>query len=128
MHPRTVVLRQLNYTTRLLEEMMMVLVDSRRKTCHTLVLNYLVVGGGFKAFLDQFQSVIAWLWKLKASLGPQEHLLKQLPEEWAGGASPMPRPAWRKSLKGPHPCCALMNCMVFSAAGLVILQTACAAG
>ena len=84
-HPRTAVLRQLNYTTRLLEEMMMVLVDGRRKTCHTLVLNYLVVGGGFRAFLEQFQSVIAWMWKLKESLGPVEHLLKQLPEDWVGG-------------------------------------------
>lgn len=63
----------------------MVLVDGHRKTCHTLVLNYLVVGGGFRAFLDQFQSVILWMWKMKESLAPVEHLLKQLPEEWAGG-------------------------------------------
>ncbi len=68
----------------------MVLVDGRRKTCHTLVLNYLVVGGGFRAFLDQFQSVIAWMWRMKESLAPNQHLIKKLPDDWAaGGVAPL---------------------------------------
>ncbi|KAK9866343.1 hypothetical protein WJX84_006185 [Apatococcus fuscideae] len=83
-HPRTAVLRQLNYTTRLLEEMMMVLVDGRRRTCHTLVLNYLVVGHGFTTFLDHFKLVLAWMWTMKESLAPVKHLLKHVPADWIG--------------------------------------------
>ena len=64
---------------------MMVLVDTRRRTCHTLVLNYLVVGHGFTAFLDHFKLVVAWMWTMKESLAPVKHLLKHVPEDWVGG-------------------------------------------
>ncbi|KAK9830284.1 hypothetical protein WJX72_010812 [[Myrmecia] bisecta] len=51
------------YLHRVVEELSAVLFDARRHTCHTLALNYFVVGGGMRALLEQFQAVTQMLWQ-----------------------------------------------------------------
>lgn len=59
---------------------MAVLFDTRRRTCHSLVLNYFIAGGGLSMLVQQFGALQQVLW--------QELELKRSQPEHSAGAGP----------------------------------------
>ena len=57
------VIQYAHYFTRIIEELMSVLFDVRRHTCHSLVLNYFVAGGGLKVLVQQFAALQQLMWQ-----------------------------------------------------------------
>lgn len=50
-----------NYLTHMAGGLGNTLFDSRRRTCHSLILNYFVAGGGLKVLLDHFSLTVELL-------------------------------------------------------------------
>lgn len=61
-----------HYFARVVEELMAVLFDVRRHTCHSLVLNYFVAGGGLNVLVGQFHILQQLMWQ-ELELKEQSH-------------------------------------------------------
>ena len=54
----TEVTQRANYITHMAGGLGYTLFDSRRRTCHSLILNYFVAGGGLKILLQHFNVAV----------------------------------------------------------------------
>lgn len=52
---------QAKHLTRLVEEVVMVLFDNRRRCCHTLILNYFVSCGGMTSLIAKYRMAVSML-------------------------------------------------------------------
>lgn len=104
-----------NYTTHMAGGLGNTLFDSRRRTCHSLILNYFVAGGGLKTLLNHFKHAVALLQAAAK--------LEQTPAGSKGGLhQPLCEPSvfiWRGAVEyrvalTPHSHMWAMPCALFS--------------